>query len=125
MSSVPKERRGLGRGLEVLLGEGGQPELLHLPVESIHPNPRQPRRRFEPEAAAGLAASVRHEGILQPVVVRANEDGEYELIMGERRTRAAREAGLTSIPAIIRETADIDRQTHANEYKTTATPSAT
>ena len=54
MSSVPKERRGLGRGLEVLLGEAGQPELLHLPVETIHPNPRQPRRRFEPEAAAGL-----------------------------------------------------------------------
>ena len=58
MSSVPKERRGLGRGLEVLLGEAGQPELLHLPVETIHPNPRQPRRRFEPESAAGLASSI-------------------------------------------------------------------
>ena len=69
MSSVPRERRGLGRGLEVLLGEAGQPELVHLPVETIHPNPRQPRRRFEPEAASGLASSIRLQGVLQPIVV--------------------------------------------------------
>jgi ParB family transcriptional regulator, chromosome partitioning protein len=108
LSSVPKERRGLGRGLEVLLGEGGQPELLHLPVESIHPNPRQPRRRFEPEAAAGLAASVRHQGILQPVVVRRRAEGGYELVAGERRWRAAREAGLETLPALVREADDRD-----------------
>jgi len=101
LSSVAKERRGLGRGLEVLLGEGGQPELLHLPVESIHPNPRQPRRRFEPEAAAGLAASVRHEGILQPVVVRRRAEGGYELVAGERRWRAAKLAGLETMPALV------------------------
>jgi ParB family chromosome partitioning protein len=108
LSSVPKERRGLGRGLEVLLGEGGQPELLHLPVESVHPNPRQPRRRFEPEAAAGLAASIRHQGILQPIVVRRRTAGGYELVAGERRWRAARAAGVPTLPALVRDVGDRD-----------------
>ena len=108
MSSVPKERRGLGRGLEVLLGEGGQPELLHLPVETIHPNPRQPRRRFEPEAAAGLAASIRLQGLLQPIVVRRRSEGGFELIAGERRWRAARAAGMPTLPALVRDAEDGD-----------------
>jgi ParB family transcriptional regulator, chromosome partitioning protein len=108
LSSVPKERRGLGRGLEVLLGEGGQPELLHLPVESVHPNPRQPRRRFEPEAAAGLAASIRHQGILQPIVVRRRTAGGYELVAGERRWRAARAARIPTLPALVRDVGDRD-----------------
>jgi ParB family chromosome partitioning protein len=108
LSSVPKERRGLGRGLEVLLGETGQPELLHLPVETIHPNPRQPRKRFEPEAAAGLAASIRHQGVLQPVVVRRRSDGGYELIAGERRWRAAKAAGMPTLPALVRDVEDRD-----------------
>ena len=98
MSSVPKERRGLGRGLEVLLGEAGQPELVHLPVETIHPNPRQPRRRFEPEAASGLASSIRLQGVLQPIVVRRRSEGGFELIAGERRWRAARAAGMADAP---------------------------
>ncbi|MCW3492972.1 ParB/RepB/Spo0J family partition protein [Microbacterium sp. SSM24] len=80
--------------------------LAHVDPHSIVPNPRQPRTHFNPEDLAELVHSVREFGVLQPVVVRANEDGQYELIMGERRTRAAREAGLTSIPAVIRETAD-------------------
>lgn len=80
--------------------------LAHIDPHSIVPNPRQPRTHFDPEDLAELVHSVREFGVLQPVVVRANEDGEYELIMGERRTRAAREAGLTSIPAVIRETAN-------------------
>ena len=108
MSSVPKERRGLGRGLEVLLGEAGQPELLHLPVETIHPNPRQPRRRFEPEAAAGLASSIRLQGVLQPIVVRRRPEGGFELIAGERRWRAARAAGVATLPAVVRDVADRD-----------------
>ena len=108
MSSVPRERRGLGRGLEVLLGEAGQPELLHLPVEAIHPNPRQPRKRFEPEASAGLAASIRHQGVLQPVVVRRRPDGGFELIAGERRWRAARAAGIPTLPAVVRDADDGD-----------------
>jgi len=106
LSSVPKERRGLGRGLEMLLGEGGQPELLHLPVETIHPNPRQPRRRFEPEAATGLAASIRLQGVLQPIVVRRRSEGGFELIAGERRWRAARAAGMPTLPALVRDVAD-------------------
>ncbi len=108
MSSVPKERRGLGRGLEVLLGEGGQPELLHLPVETIHPNPRQPRRRFEPESAAGLAGSIRLQGVLQPIVVRRRSEGGFELIAGERRWRAARAAGIATLPALVKDVGDRD-----------------
>jgi ParB family chromosome partitioning protein len=80
--------------------------LAHIDPHSIVPNPRQPRTNFDPEHFAELVHSVREFGVLQPVVVRTNEKGEYELIMGERRTRAAREAGLTSIPAIVRDTAD-------------------
>ena len=106
MSSVPRERRGLGRGLEVLLGDAGQAELVHLPVETIHPNPRQPRRRFEPEAAAGLASSIRLQGVLQPVVVRHRGEGGFELVAGERRWRAARAAGIATIPAVIRDVED-------------------
>lgn len=109
MSTVPDSpRRGLGRGLEVLIGGAGDAELLHLPLEAIHPNPRQPRKRFEPEATAGLAASMRHQGVLQPVVVRPRAEGGYELVAGERRWRAAREAGLPTLPAVVRETGDRD-----------------
>ena len=109
MSSVnDTPRRGLGRGLEVLIGGAGEAELLHLPVEAVHPNPRQPRRRFEPEATSGLAASIRHQGVLQPVVVRPRPDGGYELIAGERRWRAAREAGVPTIPAVVRNADDRD-----------------
>ncbi len=109
MSSVnDTPRRGLGRGLEVLIGGAGEAELLHLPVEAVHPNPRQPRRRFEPEATSGLAASIRHQGVLQPVVVRPRPEGGYELIAGERRWRAAREAGVPTIPAVVRNADDRD-----------------
>jgi ParB family chromosome partitioning protein len=109
LSSVnDSPRRGLGRGLEVLIGGAGEAELLHLPIEAVHPNPRQPRRRFEPEATSGLAASIRHQGVLQPVVVRPRGEGGYELIAGERRWRAAREAGVPTIPAVVRHTDDRD-----------------
>ena len=104
------QRRGLGRGLEVLIG-GAEPsgvELAHIPVGAIHPNPRQPRRRFEPEATAGLASSIRQQGLLQPVVVRPRTAGGYELIAGERRRRAAREAGLETLPALVRQAGDRD-----------------
>ncbi len=109
MSNVPETpRRGLGRGLEVLIGGAGVAELQHLPVESVHANPRQPRRRFEPEATSGLAESIRQQGVLQPVVVRSRAEGGYELIAGERRWRAAREAGVPTIPALIRDADDRD-----------------
>ena len=87
-------------------GAHGEPELLHIPLDAIHPNPRQPRRRFEPEATSGLAASLRHEGILQPVVVRPRAAGGYELVAGERRWRAAREAGLETLPSLVRHADD-------------------
>ena len=109
MSSAP--RRGLGRGLEVLIGgaEGAAPtQLAELPVDAIHANPRQPRRRFEPEATSGLASSIKQQGLLQPVVVRPRQAGGYELIAGERRWRAAREAGIESLPALVREADDRD-----------------
>jgi len=109
LSGAPDtSRRGLGRGLELLVGGAAETELLHLPVEAIHPNPRQPRKRFEPEATAGLAASIRHQGVLQPVVVRPRREGGYELIAGERRWRAAREAGNATVPAVVREADDRD-----------------
>jgi ParB family transcriptional regulator, chromosome partitioning protein len=112
LSSVPDgvkpARRGLGRGLEVLIGGAGETELTQLPVEMIHPNPRQPRKRGDSEAAHGLADSVRSQGVIQPVVVRRRATGGFELIAGERRWRAAREAGLPAVPAIVRDADDRD-----------------
>ncbi|MEY4310993.1 MAG: hypothetical protein RLZ71_919 [Actinomycetota bacterium] len=78
----------------------------HLELSSIVPNPKQPRSVFEPEAFAELVHSIRELGVLQPIVVRQLSEGKYELIMGERRLRASKEAGLDKIPAVIRETAD-------------------
>ncbi len=107
MSTVP--RRGLGRGLEVLIGGAGDVrELAELAVAEIHPNPRQPRRHFEAEAVSGLAESIREQGLIQPVVVRPRDAGGYELIAGERRWRAAREAGMQTLAAVIRTAGDRD-----------------
>ncbi len=80
--------------------------LVHIDPKTIVPNPRQPRTHFDADDLAELVHSVREFGVLQPVVVRDKGDGTYELIMGERRTRASREAGLESIPAVVRETDD-------------------
>ena len=106
MSAVPDKRRGLGRGLEVLVGGAAEIELAHLPVEMIHPNPRQPRKRFDGETTTALAESIRTQGLVQPVVVRPRAGGGFELIAGERRWRAAREAGLPAVPALVREADD-------------------
>jgi ParB family chromosome partitioning protein len=105
LSSVPN-RKGLGKGLEVLLGGAGPGELSDLPVEAIHANPRQPRKRFDSDAQNGLAESVRAQGVVQPVLVRSRAAGGWELIAGERRWRAAREAGLKTVPAVIRDADD-------------------
>ena len=77
-------------------------------MDAIHPNPRQPRRRFDSEAGAGLADSVRSQGVVQPVLVRPRAAGGYELIAGERRWRAAKDAGLAEVPAVVREADDRD-----------------
>ena len=107
-STESAARRGLGRGLEVLIGGAGGAELAHVPIDQIHPNPKQPRKRFEHEATAALAESIRAQGIIQPVVLRPRAAGGYELVAGERRWRAAREANLQTLPALVRDAADRD-----------------
>ncbi len=108
MSTGPSSaRRGLGRGFEVLIG-GAEPELARVSVDQIHPNPKQPRKRFDGEAVSGLAESIKAQGMIQPVVVRPRLEGGYELIAGERRWRAAREAGIAEVPAVIRDADDRD-----------------
>ena len=108
MSTAPN-RRGLGRGFDVLIGGSvADADLVHLAVGSIKPNTRQPRRRVDAEGVAGLADSVRVQGVIQPIVVRPDGDGGYELIAGERRWRAAKGAGLATVPAIVRDADDRD-----------------
>jgi ParB family transcriptional regulator, chromosome partitioning protein len=102
------KRGGLGRGLSSLIpGAAEDAGLLEVPVSAIQPNPRQPRVDFPEESLAALARSIREVGVLQPVVVRRRDSG-YELVAGERRVRAARLAGLATIPAIIREGDDTE-----------------
>ncbi len=124
-------RRGLGRGLGALIpthadepdradpgaGPDADPSgptpvagahFAELSVTEISPNPRQPRQVFDEDAMGELVHSIQEVGLLQPVVVRARPDGGYELIMGERRLRATQQAGLDTIPAIVRDTDDDD-----------------
>jgi ParB family chromosome partitioning protein len=115
---MAENRRGLGRGLSALLGEAE--EINHavdpaegvreIPIELIHRNPDQPRRHFDPEEIADLERSIRDKGILQPILVRPSPKtaGEFEIVAGERRWRAAQQAGMTAIPALVR-TLDDDR----------------
>lgn len=104
-------RSGLGRGLGALIptditGEAGS-ALREVPVESIAPNPNQPRRYFDEEALATLTASVAELGVLQPILVRELADDRFELVAGERRWRAAKRAGLPSIPVVVRAVDDV------------------
>lgn len=103
-------KRGLGRGLGALLSsapaEGGE-TLLEIPVADISPNPNQPRKAFEQAALDELAASIRNSGVVQPVLVR-RVGAAWQLVAGERRLRAARQAGLERVPAIVREASDAE-----------------
>ena len=116
----PRRRHGLGRGLGALLGRAttrGESEageqaahrneegIRDIPIEEIQPNPHQPRTRFEPASLTELATSIREHGVIQPVIVteRPDQPQRYWLITGERRWRAARQAGLTIVPAVVRE----------------------
>jgi ParB family chromosome partitioning protein len=119
-----ESRRGLGRGLSALLGEaedetvvvdgrsgGSRPSLegaREIPIELIHRNPGQPRQHFSEEELAELEESIRTSGVLQPILVRPSphRPGEFEIIAGERRWRASQRAGLTIIPALVRELSD-------------------
>ena len=98
-------RFGLGRGLEALIPRAAETEavVLQLPVDAIARNPHQPRDQFDDEGIVGLAASIATHGVLQPIVVRVAANGGYELIAGERRLRAARAAGLATLPAVVRD----------------------
>jgi len=104
-------RSGLGRGLEALipndlLGDRAS-ALLDVPINSIRPNPHQPRGHFDEEDLTTLTASIQAVGVLQPVLLRLASDDQYELIAGERRWRAARRAGLHTIPALVRTVDDL------------------
>lgn len=108
-------QRGLGRGLDALLGSirvesTNSSEVKLLPISAIKPNQHQPRKEFDPEALADLAASIKSQGVLQPILVRPLGPGGdgYELVAGERRTRASKMAGLSEIPALVRELSDME-----------------
>ncbi len=124
MSNEPR-KRGLGRGLDSLLGIVSRPptaaqptplsmsaepiqehELRMVPLDAIHPNRYQPRKEIAPESLQELADSIRSQGLMQPIVVRTTAAGSYELIAGERRWRASRLAGLDEIPVLVREVED-------------------
>ncbi len=105
---MTKPARGLGRGLDVLLGKESAPKdsLATLPVARIRPGKYQPRTRMDQQALAELAASIKSQGLMQPLVVRPVAPDEYELIAGERRWRAAQLAGLEVVPVVVREVPD-------------------
>ncbi|MBD3176050.1 MAG: ParB/RepB/Spo0J family partition protein [Armatimonadia bacterium] len=105
------QNRGLGKGLSSLIPGGATPEgataIPEVPIDQVRPNPSQPRRSFDEDALNELAQSISAQGIIQPLVVRAVNE-EYELIAGERRWRAARVAGMTHVPVVVREADDAD-----------------
>lgn len=105
-STTKRAKAGLGSGLSAILPEASAAqagELRELPTELIKPNPNQPRTKIDPESLAGLTSSIEANGVVQPLLVRPLADGSYELIAGERRWRAAQEAGLAKVPALVRD----------------------
>jgi ParB family chromosome partitioning protein len=119
---VRSRRRALGRGLDALLATTARPEtaatdadavLSEVAIDAIAPNPEQPRSSFDDESLAELAESIRIHGVIQPIVVESDGRGSYRLIAGERRHRAARLAGLATVPAVIRPATESSR--HALE----------
>ena len=105
------KRGGLGRGLSALIPSALETAegtgLLEVPVNAIAPNPKQPRTHFDDDAIEALSLSIREVGILQPIVVR-KASGGYEVIAGERRLRAAKRAGMATVPVVVRDTNDAD-----------------
>ena len=120
MSTKKSQQRGLGRGLSALMADvrettespesqPAQPDM-RVPVEKVHPNPEQPRRHFDTDALADLARSIGEKGIIQPLIVRESPatPGEYEIVAGERRWRAAQMAKLHEVPVLLRDFSDIE-----------------
>ena len=116
---MERRRSGLGRGLGALIptdvvgGTAVRPGVLEVAISSIEPNPFQPRNHFDEESLAGLTASIRELGVLQPILVRETKPERFALIAGERRWRAAKRAGLQYIPVIVREVNDEQTLQHA------------
>jgi ParB family chromosome partitioning protein len=112
MMQAPKKR--LGRGLAALIGDDTSEEsviqdartLRHLPIESLKANPNNPRKRFADEDLEDLCRSIREKGLLQPIVVRPAGPGDYEIVAGERRWRAAQRAGVHDVPVLVRDLSD-------------------
>ena len=104
------EPRGMGRGLAAILPEPGlRSEVVELPIDSLAPNPDQPRKHFDKAGLEALASSIAESGVVQPVIATRLSDGSYELIAGERRWRAAGMAGLKTVPTVIRDQAEAER----------------
>lgn len=118
MSNNRDRKRGLGRGLSALMADVSETDNIaakgpsaadqFVPIERITPNPDQPRKQFVQDDLDDLAASIREKGVLQPLIVRARADGNYEIVAGERRWRAAQMAQLHALPVIVREFSDIE-----------------
>ena len=108
---MPKKTHGLGRGLDSLFAgaEDWGTSIQEIPVGELDPNPDQPRRTFSPESISQLADSIREQGVLQPLLVAPGSGGRYMIIAGERRYRAGREAGLDTLPCIVKDI-DVIRQ---------------
>lgn len=124
---MPRSPARLARGLQTLIGPSQRPtapratpngaspdrvlnaaEIVQIPIDQVRPNPNQPRRALDEAALEGLAGSIRSSGLLQPILVRRTGEGNYELVAGERRLRAAKLAGLNRVPAVVRELSDAD-----------------
>ncbi len=113
MMTQPQKRR-LGRGLAALIGDDTTEEavvqdvrsLRHVPIEFLHPNPNNPRKHFADSDLEDLTKSIHEKGLLQPLVVRQRGSGEYEIVAGERRWRAAQRAGIHEVPVLIRDLSD-------------------
>ena len=118
MADKQERKRGLGRGLSALMADVAETESVaakgaaaaeqFVPIERIKPNPDQPRKRFEQEHLDDLAASIKEKGVIQPLIVRALDNGNFEIVAGERRWRASQIAKIHSLPVIVREFTDVE-----------------
>jgi len=118
MADKKDRKRGLGRGLSALMADVNENEAVTargpaaaerlIPIEQISPNPEQPRKRFAQDDLDDLAASIKEKGVIQPLIVRARDNGTYEIVAGERRWRASQMAQLHELPVIVREFTDVE-----------------
>ncbi|MEO9460981.1 MAG: ParB/RepB/Spo0J family partition protein, partial [Lentilitoribacter sp.] len=118
MASGNDKKRGLGRGLSALMADVAEAETpqktttgnaeRRIPIEQIEPNPEQPRKRFEQGDLDDLTASIKEKGVIQPLIVRAMDNGRFQIVAGERRWRASQLANLHELPVVVREFSDAE-----------------